>query len=167
MMERLLCLSLCFCLLLSGSGIEAHRLKTVETSIRWNPRTELLEVVHRTYAHDVEHTLGTAMRADGGLESIGAQAKVALMLSKEFQLWDERGKELPLELVGAELEGEFFYIYQEAALEAIPDPLRVRDDLLRSFWPDMMNYLNVHYPEGVTSLAFSGDDGAKLASSAE
>lgn len=147
--------------LVMPAALQAHRQNTILTTVQYNPRTERMEVIHQIYAHDVEHAFGNQVQAEGGLDNIRAQALVSLALSRSFQIWDDAGVEISLDLVGAELEAEFFYLYQEAAISAIPDHLRVRHDMLRAYWPDMQNYLNVDYGDFVGSLIFRDDDGIK------
>ena len=140
---------------------QAHLEQTLLTSVSFNSRTQSLEIIHQIYAHDVEHAFGNTVQADGGLDRITAQARVGVELSKSFKLWDADGKEIPLVLVGAELEAEFFYIYQEAELSSIPQEMRVEHGMLRNYWPNMQNYLNVDYGNFVKSLIFSNNDGIK------
>jgi len=134
----------------------AHREKTLFTTIQHNARTGMVEIIHRSYAHDVEHTLGNQLQARGGLDNLEAQARLALELTAAFTLWT-KDEEVNLELVGAELDGEFFYVYQEAALPSIPHELRIRHLMLRNHWPDMTNFVNVLYPTGVAGTVFEGN----------
>ncbi len=152
-----------YSLLLIPLGTQAHREKTVLTTITCNERTELLEIVHRTFAHDVEHTLGNHLQAQGGLDNLEAQARISIELSNSFMLWDSKGKKIPLTLVGGELEAEYFFIYQEAPCSALTEITSVRHEMLRNYWPDMTNYLNVYFaPDAGTltrSLIFASDSG--------
>lgn len=140
---------------------QAHLEQTLLTTVEFNTRTQKLEIIHQIYAHDIEHAFGNTVQADGGLDRIPAQARVSLELSKSFKLWDADGDEIALALVGAELEAEFFYIYQEAELTSIPEMMRVEHGMLRNYWPNMQNYLNVDYGESIKSLIFSNNDNIK------
>jgi hypothetical protein len=144
--------------------LQAHIEQTLLTSIALNPRTQRVEIIHQIYAHDVEHAFGNMLQAQGGLDQIPAQAEIAVELSASFRLWNDAGEEILLSLVGAELEAEFFYIYQEAELSAIPESMRVEHDMLRAYWPDMSNYLNVDYDGQISSLIFTANDGVKIIS---
>ncbi len=162
LLKRTFLVSLCSLLLIPFNA-QAHREKTVLTTITCNPRTELLEIVHRTFAHDVEHTLGNHLQAQGGLDNLEAQARISVELSNSFMLWDSKGKKSPLTLIGAELEAEYFFIYQEAPCSALSEITSVRHEMLRNYWPDMTNYLNVYFaPDagtGTRSLTFASDSG--------
>jgi hypothetical protein len=141
--------------------VQAHLEQTLLTTVTYNPRTQRLEVIHQIYAHDVEHAFGNLVQEDGGLDALPAQAFVSVELAKSFKLWKTGDEEIPLALVGAELEAEFFYVYQEADISEIPQSMRVEHGILRNYWPDMRNYLNVDYGTSVKSLIFSNNDGAK------
>lgn len=143
---------------------QAHIEQTLLTTVAFNSRTQRLEVIHQIYAHDVEHAFGNVVQADGGLDSIPAQALVGVELGKTFKLWELDGDEIPLQLVGAELEAEFFYIYQEAEIVGVPESMRVEHGMLRNYWPDMRNYVNVDYGPFIKSLIFSNNDGVKTLS---
>ncbi len=144
---------------------KGHIEQTLLTTVAYNSRTQRLEVIHQIYAHDIEHAFGNLVQAEGGLDSLPAQAFVSVELAKTFKLWESDGEEIPLSLVGAELEAEFFYIYQEAELDGIPESMRVGHDMLRNYWPEMDNYLNVDYGAYIKSLIFSNNDGVKTITS--
>lgn len=146
---------------LGSMQAQAHIEQTLLTTISFNTRTQSVEVIHQVYAHDVEHAFGNVVQNQGGLDNVMAQALVGVELGNTFKLWKLNGEEIPLSLVGAELEAEFFYIYQEATLSGIPDSMRVEHGMLRNYWPDMRNYLNVDYGAFVKSLIFSNSDGVK------
>jgi len=146
---------------LLATAVHAHRLQTVLTTISWNPNTQLVEVIHQTHAHDVEYALFDMLESQNGLENIRAQALASIELVKSFRLWDGAGNEISLSLVGAELEADYFYIYQEVDLDEVPPDLRIEHGMLRNNWPEMQNYLNVEYADSLKSLIFSGDDGRK------
>ncbi len=162
LLKRTFLAGLCSLLLIPFYA-QAHREKTVLTTITCNPRTELLEIVHRTFAHDVEHTLGNHLQAQGGLDNLEAQARISVELSNSFMLWDSKGKKIPLTLIGAELEAEYFFIYQEAPCSALSEITSVHHEMLRNYWPDMTNYLNFYFaPDedtGTRSLIFASDSG--------
>jgi len=140
-------------------GVQAHREQTILTTMECNERTGLAEIIHRTFAHDVEHTLGNRLQVLGGLDNLEARARVSLEFSNSFTLWNEQGEKIPLQLVGAELDGEFFYIYQEAGCDILLGPLNVRHEMMRNYWPDMTNQLNIYYPSGTRSLVFDNNSG--------
>lgn len=149
------------CFLHVSPAVLAHREQTILTTMTCNERTQLTEIVHRTYAHDVEHTLGNRLQVAGGLDNLQVKARASLEFSNGFVLWDAQGEKIPLQLIGAELDGEFFYIYQETDCSIMDEPLSVRHEMLRNYWPDMINQLNVYYPAGTRSLVFDNSAGVQ------
>ncbi len=143
------------------AGVSAHRLQTILSTISYNPNTRMMEIVHQTHAHDVEFALINLTEYPNGLENIRAQALAGLTLVRDFHLWDGSGNEIELQLVGAELEADIFYIYQEAGLSAIPESMQIEHRMLMNRWPEMQNYVNVDYDNGIKSLAFGPSDGSQ------
>ncbi|MDX2411204.1 MAG: hypothetical protein QNK34_04530, partial [Woeseiaceae bacterium] len=70
----------------------------------------------------------------------------------------EPGQPLALELVGAELDGDYALIYQEYPGQ-LPSEIAVRDDILRDLFPQQVNRVNVTTEAGTQSLVFKQDDG--------
>lgn len=140
---------------------QAHRLQSILSTVSYNPRTQMLEVVHETHAHDVEFALVNLSEYPNGLENIRAQALAGLELVKDFHLWDRSGSEIRLDLVGAELKADIFYVYQEAPATALPDFLEIEHGMLMSQWPEMQNTVNIDFTSGVKSLFFGPGDGSK------
>lgn len=147
------------CLLLCFTAVQAHREQTVFTTIELNARTGMMEIVHRCSVHDLTHIMTPAMQVRGGLEDLRTRAELALAMSEDFEVTDATGRRLDLQLIGAEVDSGDFYVYQEAPAQALPAGMQVRHDILRHTWPDITNYLNVHYPEGVRSLIFTETSG--------
>lgn len=157
-----LLLSVSVSLLLCSSSLMAHRLMSTISTVKWNPATSTMEVEHRANAHDIEHVFGAALARQGGIESLRGRTWLALQLAAQFELWHSGVDVIPLDLVGAELDQEFLYVYQEAAIDALPDRLTVRNDLLRSGEDEQVNYVNVYFPDGIRSLTFSGSDSVQV-----
>ena len=67
------------------------------------------------------------------------------------------GPRLPLELLGAELEGDFVLIYQEYYGELSGD-IAVRNGILRDVFPEQVNHVNIAITDEVRSLTFSAKD---------
>jgi hypothetical protein len=140
------------------ADVSAHRLQTILSTISYNPNTRMMEIVHQTHAHDVEFALINLSEYPNGLENIRAQALAGLILARDFHLWDASGNEIELQLVGAELEADIFYIYQEAGLAAIPESMQIEHRMLMNRWTEMQNYVNVDYDNGIKSLSFGPSD---------
>lgn len=123
---------------------------------------ERIEIIHRLHSHDAELGLAAVLGERGiSLETLVGRAQLALYVEERFGVAPiENGKvgpRLPLELIGAELDGEFVLVYQEFAGE-LPAGIVIRDDILRDVFPDQVNHVNVATGGEVRSVTFSEDD---------
>ena len=132
----------------------AHEQKSVLTTIQINPRTEMLEVVHRVSLHDVEH----AARALGWsvsdiLQSQAVQAQFGEMVASQFSVATDQ--ELSASLIGQELDGRYLWVYQEAKAPASMMPLVISSTVLRRLWPQHQHLVNVTVDGVVRSVTFA------------
>ncbi len=137
----------------------AHREDQSWSEIVWNARTHHLEVIHSFHIHTAEMALadaGIIKRPD--LMGLEARSKLALYCAEHFSVTDNGHRTVPLTLVGAEIEGQTAYVYQEASLAEAPTGLIVRNDLLRALVPGLVSYVNVHFYGKVQSLRFADHD---------
>mgnify|MGYP006272368483 FL=1 len=159
-LRRLAAATLAGVLLAGAAGAFAHQLKAALTTVRANPRTELVEVVHRFYVHDAEH----AVRRLGGLRGDlfadrTLQTAFARYVAHRFTLADETGEALPLELVGTELEGDFLWVYQEMPAATLERVAAVRQEALQELWPEQVNQVNLERDGRVRTLLLRRGDG--------
>lgn len=141
----------------------AHRAQTVLTTVMWNASSSMLEVTHRLHAHDAE----LALAATSGVETVDItqvknQAQLMLYIEKEFGLRDG-GKQIALQPLGAEFEGESILMYQECKLAAPPKQLSVVNGILRDVFEGQTNLVNVRLAQRTRTMIFSGKDGWKQA----
>lgn len=132
------------------------------STIKTNPTSGNIEIIHRLHNHDAE--LGViAAHGDRSLtlDKLVGRAKLALYVEERFIIaelsGDGVGAPLDLELIGAELDGEFVLIYQEFRGE-LPASIAVRNDILRDVFPEQVNHVNIATGGEVRSLTFRGDD---------
>jgi hypothetical protein len=148
---RLILFVLC-CLSLQ---LSAHEMKSAITKVLFNQRTGNIEVMHRFYVHDAEHAVKKLM--DKSADLIGKQStrdSFALYVSSHFQLKTE-SQQLKLNLVGNELDGRFFWVYQEVAIPQHLTQLQLRHDSLQSLWPGQVNVVNIEGRGKVKTLKFT------------
>ena len=137
----------------------AHQQKVAITRILFSERTGNIEVMHRFYLHDAEAAVG---------EIFGTQADIlakeetrltfASYVTERFALADQTGEGIELGLVGFELEGAFFWIYQESEKPAGGvTGLEIRHGALRDLWPEQVNTVNIEGRGPLQTLTFSGD----------
>lgn len=135
--------------------LSAHEMKSAITKVLFNQRTGNIEVMHRFYVHDAEHAVKKLL--DKSADLIAKQSSrdsFALYVSTHFQLKSDN-QDLKLNLVGNELDGRFFWVYQEVA---IPDSLKLmqlRHDSLQSLWPDQVNVVNIEGRGKVKTVKFT------------
>jgi len=138
----------------------AHRQPEALTTISYNPNTGSTEIVHQLHAHDAEQVLEDNLSQDVrvSIDSVEGQARLALYVEERFELAEQNGEPLSdIKLLGAELEGDTLYAYQEYA-KALPQTFRIRNDILRDAFPEQVNTVNVHTEAGIRTLVFSGKD---------
>ena len=72
-----------------------------------------------------------------------------------------RDQVLTLEVVGFEIEGKYFWVYQEIEQPLNVAVLSVRMTALQEVWPTHINHVNVQREQGVRSVRLSVNDGFK------
>jgi hypothetical protein len=61
-------------------------------------------------------------------------------------------------MVGVELDGKFFWVYQETAITSVPnqlDNMTIRHDALRDIWPEQVNTINVEGKGKLQTVTFT------------
>jgi hypothetical protein len=154
--------SMLLVLVLVATAASGHRMPGSLSTIKKNPNTGGIEVIHRLHTHDAELGVITIMNDRSiSLEQLVGRAQLALYVEERFLVAAVEngsiGTPLPLELVGAELDGEFILVYQELNVE-LPRKIAVRDDILRDVFPDQVNHVNIAIDGEVLSLTFQEDD---------
>ena len=99
-----------------ANDVLAHAQNEAFTTILFNHRTGNLEVSHRFSAHDAEHALIVLFGKDADiLQNAETQKDFAAYVNLRFRLQNAAGDSLILVDVGYEVEGKFFWVYQEMA----------------------------------------------------
>ena len=94
----------------------AHQQKIAITTVLFNPRTKNIEIMHRFNLHDAEHAVKAMFKKTADiLDDKDTQARFASYVANRFVLFDAQNDSLPLNLVGFEVEGKHFWVYQETA----------------------------------------------------
>jgi len=132
------------------------------STIKTNPTSGSIEIIHRLHNHDAELGMITLLGDRTiTLDTLVGRAQLALYVEDRFAIASVEdgnpGAPLLLELVGAELDGEFVLVYQEYHGQ-LPAVVAVRDDILRDVFPDQVNHVNIAVGGEVRSLTFSEDD---------
>lgn len=142
----------------------AHQEKATISEVVWSEASGFLYVTHKLHLHQTEVSLFEAgIIHSAKFESLRARAQLAIYVEKNFSLQTLDGTLVPLELLGAEIEGRDVYVYQQAKLENAPTGLIVSSTLLREIIPNQINHVDVDLGGEIRSLAFRGSDGPKKA----
>lgn len=145
-----------------ASGAPAHRMPGSLSTIKTSPTSGNVEIIHRLHNHDAELGLITILDDRSiSLDQLAGRARLALYVESRFLVaeWSEGrvGAPLELELIGAELDGEYVLVYQELEGE-LPPAIAVKNDILRDVFPDQVNHVNIAVGDRVRSLTFRDDD---------
>jgi hypothetical protein len=134
----------------------AHQQKAAISSILFNPRTTNIEVSHRFYLHDAEHAIKKIFGGDADIyQSIESQKKFANYVMERFAMYDQQNQPVALSSVGFELEGKFFWVYQETAQPPELEGLSIAHQALRDIWPEQINTINVEGKGDIRTLTFA------------
>ena len=135
----------------------AHREPGSLTTITWNTSSGKTEIVHRLHSHDAELGVGQVLgRADLSVLELEGRANIALYVEARFRI--AAGEmDIRLDLVGAELAGDYVLVYQEHSAE-LPAQIRVHDSILQDAYPAQINQVNIEDDDTVHSLVFTKDD---------
>jgi hypothetical protein len=121
----------------------AHQQKEAYISVLFHQRTGNLEISHRFLIHDAEHVLDSLFTGDNDLAtSPKTRRRFASYVEQHFALSSNQQNELSLTTVGHEVEGKYFWVYQETL---IPEgsSLSVKHSALQEVWPSQVNHVNV------------------------
>ncbi|WP_300552368.1 DUF6702 family protein [Maricaulis sp.] len=124
----------------------AHKVHAGATEVSLNPRTGEMEVVHRIFADDLMVAIG---RDDGDAEDVLAEAAgleaVRDYTLANFRLGDPTGLLYELNYVGAEIDGEFAWIYFITEAPQDESGFTVDNDLLADVLDDQVMMTNFRF----------------------
>ena len=146
------------CFLMTLSSV-AHQLKSSVTTVLFNKRTHNIELMHRYYLHDTEHAVSELFKDRVDIISNKKdQQRFANYVKSHIALQTLDGKPLSLNFVGAQIDGKFFWVYQEAPIPEGIKGIRMSNGALRDLWPSQVNMVNVEGKGKIKTLNFSQDD---------
>ena len=143
------------CMLVANNTF-AHQLKAAETTVLFNKQSNQLEVMHRFYLHDTEHAVQHLF--DKKADIIGSketQHDFANYVATQFFIKDLANNTLALNDVGFEVDGKFFWVYQETKLPTDIAGLKLFNGALRELWPTQVNMVNIEGKGEVKTLYFT------------
>lgn len=136
----------------------AHRLARTETDVRIDDegRVSITHVYHMQDAQNALYKTGRIDKPD--LTSLKARATLALYTEETFSVLSD-GEAASLTLVGAEIQGDSIYVYQEGQIGG--GVLSIDARMLRDIIRGQSNSVNIIRDGQTTTLDFAGDDGVK------
>ncbi len=143
------------CLLLATSPGMAHRAHFSLTDMWWRVDRSTLEITHSIHLDDAMVLLASLGAPDGTLDA-AVQAKLMHYLERTFSLTSD-GDPLELEPVGAQIEGDFLWLYQELELAKLPDQLQLSCQLMQDFSAEQVNQVNFRVGDEVRTLRLNRD----------
>ncbi|WP_299073363.1 DUF6702 family protein [uncultured Paraglaciecola sp.] len=143
-------------LLFAAFSVSAHQQKTAISTVLFNPRTENIEIMHRFRVHDAEHAVKEIFGKDADIiGSQKTQQQFGDYVHQRFSLLDSNNKALPLKRVGVEIDGQFFWVYQETTQPTQLSNMKIRHNALRDLWPEQINTINVEGKGKLQTLTFT------------
>jgi len=135
----------------------AHQLQAAISTVTFVTRSGAIEVIHRFYSHDAEHALSSikGQRVDI-VQDVASQQAFGRYVSEQFQLRDQHETELPLSLLGIELDGDFIWVYQETPIPGQLTKLEILNSALLEEIPGQVNTVNIECAGELDTLVFSG-----------
>jgi hypothetical protein len=138
----------------------AHRMDAAISVLDIRPDGRTLQVTHRLYAHDLEHTLDLGPVGVGWFDTGDGQQALGAYARGAFVLRDGRGRDVPLRFIGAESSGDLVLIYFEGEVPS-GRTLEVDSNLLVEFSDRQRNLVNLVRGSQTVSATFGAGDGAR------
>lgn len=156
--SALLCL---FAVLIMPAHADRERLSV--STVEWSAPAQTLHVTHRIHLHDAQQALVRAgLLKEPDLVPLINRAKLALFVGRGFRIAGQTS-DIALDILGAEIDGNYIYVYQQAEADAAPDMLYIDCNILRTVFSDQSNHVNVKLSDSVQTLTFAPGDRIKSA----
>lgn len=137
---------------------KAHQQKEAYITILFNERTGNVEISHQFLLHDAEHGLGLILKGSGDLSTDPVtQARFAEYVHNNFWLHNYADESIELSMLGYEVEGKYFWVYQETPISETPI-FKLKHTALHELWPNQTNHINVEKDGWVKSVRLQKKD---------
>lgn len=150
--------------LLAMQPASAHDYHASITDIKYNPRTQNLEVAVKVFMDDLENVLSRQAKSkvvySSSSEAVKEQLSDYLRTNLTFEL--EKGKPLKAKLLGSEEDADVVWMYVEVPVQqATLAQLYVKNAILTDLFSDQMNIVNVNYNGETESVLMQHGDVTK------
>ena len=151
-------LSTLLLMLITCSSSFAHQQKEAYISLLFNQNSGNLEVSHRFLLHDAEHGLAKIIAGAGDLASDETTQELFFYyIQNHFQVRRANQEAIKLTPLGFEVEGKYFWIYQEAPIPQT-NSLELKHSALHELWPAQTNHINIEKDGWVKSVRIQKRD---------
>lgn len=156
---RHLALSLLIILCMAPAG-HAHRFYASFSQI--NVKSDTLQITHRLFTHDVEDMLEDNLGPIGDLSKGEIEKYLRTHIEKEFSLYDEAGKKMPLSWIGYEYKVDEILVFQETPLSGNQTKFSLANRLLMDIFRQQKNTVNAERDGVVRTVIFQNDSGREV-----
>lgn len=141
-------------LLLMSFFANAHDYHTSITDIKFNPRTQHLEVAVRVFTDDLENALTRRSKSkvtySSSSNAVRQQLEDYLHANLSFEL--TKGKPLKYKYLGSEAEADVVWMYVEVPVNSNSlAEIHIKNAVLMEVFRDQMNIVNIDYKGKVNS----------------
>ena len=150
--------------LLAMHPARAHDYHASITDIKYNPRTQNLEVAVKMFMDDLENALSRQAKSkitySSSSEAVKEHLSDYLRANLTFEL--VKGKPLEVRLLGSEEDADVVWLYVEVPVrQATLAQLYIKNALLTDLFSDQMNIVNVSYKGKTESVLMQSGDVTK------
>tara|TARA_B110000977_G_scaffold14084_1_gene17569 strand:+ start:36 stop:551 length:516 start_codon:yes stop_codon:yes gene_type:complete len=158
--SRFLAVICIFAATLTSDNADSHEQKTSITVMLANKNTGFLEISHRFNIHDSEHALTELFGTSADIiKDVSAQSRFSQYIQERFALRTSEQVPIATHNIGHEVDGKFFWVYQEAALAPSVSAIEIYADALHSVWKKQTNFVNIEGLGPIQSLRFTLNSG--------
>lgn len=150
----------------SGGAVFAHNYHTSITDVKYNPRSQSLEVAVKVFTDDLESALSRHAKKEMHYSNTAAvKQQLSNYLHNTLAFALQPGKPLPYTLLGSEEEDDAIWLYIEVPLKQASLPqLYVKNAVLMDTFSDQMNIVNISYKGKTESTLLQKDEQEKKVS---
>ena len=149
-------------------AVNAHQQKEAYITLFSNPNTKMFEITHRFLIHDAQHIISEVLKNSDQYEEAtpdlisnpATQSAFADYVERKFMLADQSKSPIKIESIGYELEGKYFWVYQETVIPSA-DKFFIKHQAFQEVWPDQTNHINLEVNGKVSSLRLTKTESRK------
>lgn len=140
--------------------VNAHRQHLSWTEVALSDDKRSAEITHRLYLHDSVALLRSMGFDNPDLDSLEHLAVLAVYAAKNTQLILKDDTLAEAEIIGAETEGDFVFVYQEVLNQ--PSALKkIQASIFMDINAGQINRINILHSGNIASLKFFAGETAK------